>query len=320
MVQEDLKRFERTLAILIMLQAKRLVKAQHLSDRFGVSLRTIYRDIRSLEAAGVPIIGEAGAGYSIMEGYRLPPVMFSREEATSFVAAEKLMQKFTDTSLGSYFQSAMNKVKSVLKGQEKDWVEALEKQVWSSPRPELFNTSIPNALEILFNSIVEKKQVYLEYQSLGSDVPQQREIEAVGVFHENNHWYIFGYCHLRNDYRQFRTDRITVIKRTDKSFTMEHGSIDDYKKENRNDEKTKVVIAVNKNVMRYMGDGKKYYGFVSQEEKGDEIEMVFMAPNPMDGLARWYMMFGDYARVIEPEDFRQRIKKLAEKTSDNLIA
>jgi predicted DNA-binding transcriptional regulator YafY len=320
MVQEDLKRFERTLAILIMLQAKRLVKAQHLSDRFGVSLRTIYRDIRSLEAAGVPIIGEAGAGYSIMEGYRLPPVMFSREEATSFVAAEKLMQKFTDASLGSYFQSAMNKVKSVLKGQEKDWVEALEKQVWSSPRPELFNTSIPNALEILFNSIVEKKQVYLEYQSLGSDVPQQREIEAVGVFHENNHWYIFGYCHLRNDYRQFRTDRITVIKRTDKSFTMEHGSIDDYKKENRNDEKTKVVIAVNKNVMRYMGDGKKYYGFVSQEEKGDEIEMVFMAPNPMDGLARWYMMFGDYARVIEPEDFRQRIKKLAEKTSDNLIA
>jgi predicted DNA-binding transcriptional regulator YafY len=101
---------------------------------------------------------------------------------------------------------------------------------------------------------------------------------------------------------------------------MEHGSIDDYKKENRNDEKTKVVIAVNKNVMRYMGDGKKYNGFVSQEEKGDEIEMVFMAPNPMDGLARWYMMFGDYARVIEPEDFRQRIKKLAEKTSDNLIA
>jgi predicted DNA-binding transcriptional regulator YafY len=318
MVQEDLKRFERTLAILIMLQSKRLVKAQHLSERFGVSLRTIYRDIRSLEAAGVPVIGEAGVGYSIMEGYRLPPVMFSREEATSFVAAEKLMQKFTDASLGSYFQSAMNKVRSVLKGQEKDWVEALEKQVWSSPRADLFNSGIPNALEILFNCIVEKKQVHLEYRSLGSDKPQQRDIEPVGVFHENDHWYIFGFCHLRNDYRQFRTDRIVAINRTDEPFTKEHGSMDDHKKESNYDAKTRVVIAVDKKVVRYMGNGKKYYGFLSEEEKGDEIEMVFMVQSSMDGLARWYMMFGDYARVIEPEDFRKKIKELAEKTTANL--
>jgi predicted DNA-binding transcriptional regulator YafY len=318
MVQEELKRFERTLAILIMLQSKRLMTAHQLSERFGVSLRTIYRDIRSLEAAGVPVIGEAGAGYSIMEGYRLPPVMFSREEASSFVAAEKLMQKFTDAALGSYFQSAMNKVKSVLKGKEKDWVEALEKQVWSTPRHELFNKNIPNALEVLFSGIGERKQVYLEYRSLASEVPQQREIEPVGVFHENDHWYLFGYCHLRKDYRQFRTDRIVAINRTDKPFTKEHGSIDDYRKENNNEAKTKVIIAVDKSVVRYIGDGKKYYGFVSQEEKDDEIEMVFMAQNPMDGLARWYMMFGDYARVIEPDGFRQRIKELAEKNIANL--
>lgn len=98
MIQEELNRFDRTLAILILLQSKKLVKASQLSDRFGVSLRTIYRDIRSLEAAGVPILGEAGVGYSIMEGYRLPPVMFTREEAGSFVAAEMLMRKFTERS------------------------------------------------------------------------------------------------------------------------------------------------------------------------------------------------------------------------------
>ncbi|MGZ5248498.1 MAG: helix-turn-helix transcriptional regulator [Flavitalea sp.] len=146
MLQEELNRFDRTLAILIMLQSKKLVRAQEIADHFGVSLRTVYRDIKSLEAAGVPVIGEAGAGYTIMEGYRLPPVMFTKEEAGSFVAAEKLMQKFTDAGLGRYFESAMNKVKSVLKGNEKEWVAALEKQVWAEPSGELFNKDVPNAL------------------------------------------------------------------------------------------------------------------------------------------------------------------------------
>ena len=100
-MDETPKRFDRIVAILIQLQSKKIVKAHELAERFKVSLRTIYRDIRTLEASGVPIYSEAGIGYSLMEGYRLPPVMFTREEASSFIAAEKLMQKFTDKEIGS---------------------------------------------------------------------------------------------------------------------------------------------------------------------------------------------------------------------------
>lgn len=321
MVQDELKRFDRTLAILVLLQSKKLVKAQFLSERFGVSLRTIYRDIRSLEAAGVPILGEAGVGYSIMEGYRLPPVMFTREEAGSFVAAEKLMQQFTDAGLGAYFTSAMNKIKSVLKGQEKDWVTALENQVWAAPgRGQLFKKEITHALPILFNSIALKKQVHLTYRAFTSAEPQNRHIEPVGVFYENDHWYLYGFCHLRNDYRQFRTDRIMAIKPTDLPFTKTHGNINDYRKENTDCAKTRVVITVEKEVVRYIGEGKKYYGFVSEEEKENRVEMVFLTPNPMEGLARWFMMFGDQARVVEPESFRLKVKELAEKTRANVCS
>ena len=133
MSADTVKRFDRIVAILIQLQSKRIIKAQDLADRFQVSLRTIYRDIRTLEASGVPIVSEAGVGYSIMEGYRLPPVMFTREEAGSFVAAEKLMQKFTDKTLGAHHESAMFKVKSVLRGQQKDWISALESTVTINP-------------------------------------------------------------------------------------------------------------------------------------------------------------------------------------------
>jgi len=318
MVAADLKRFDRTLAILVLLQSRRLVKAQQLSERFGVSLRTIYRDIRSLEAAGVPIIGEAGQGYTIMEGYRLPPVMFTREEAGSFVAAEKLMQKFSDAGLGRYFESAMNKVKSVLKGGEKDWIAALEGKVWAAPGHELFNQAIPDALEILFESIAAQKQVFLKYQSFGAAVASSRFIEPVGVFHENAHWYLYAFCHLRDEYRQFRTDRILAIHRTDKPFSRQHGNAGPYKNNVPDCAKTKVVIAVSKEVLRYISDSKKYYGFVKEEVKENEVVMEFLSSTPMEGLARWYLMFGDAARVMEPDSFRQRIKELAEKTLEKL--
>ena len=175
-----LTRSDRIVAILIQLQSKRIVRAQELADRFGVSLRTIYRDIRTLEASGVPLLSEAGVGYSIMDGYRLPPVTFTREEAGSFVAAEKLMQTFTDQSLGAYHQSAMYKVKSVLRGTEKDWVATLESHVRIDPSQRLFNEDVPDALEILLESIAERKQVRLHYQSLWAKAPSERSIEPVG--------------------------------------------------------------------------------------------------------------------------------------------
>jgi len=313
MIVEPLNRFDRTLAILVLLQSRKLVKAQDLSQRFGVSLRTIYRDIRSLEAAGIPILGEAGVGYSIMDGYRLPPVMFTREEAGAFVAAEKLMLQFTDAGMGAYFKSAMDKIKAVLKGGEKDWVSTLEKGVWAVSGHQAFNKCISNVLPILFSSIASKQQVQLTYRSLNAETPQERFIEPVGVFYENNRWHLYAFCHLRKDYRQFRTDRIVSIKATQFSFSKSHSENAIPKKENSGCERTKVRIAVNKKVAPYMNDGKKYYGFQTEEEKGGEIEMTFMTYS-MEGLARWYIMFGDAARIIEPESFREKVKELAEKT------
>src|SRR3982751_2466850 len=106
MSNEVKNRFDRIVAILTQLQSSRVMKAQDLAERFQVSLRTIYRDIRSLEEAGVPVSGEAGVGYTLMEGYRLPPVMFTQEEAASFVAADKLMQKFTDNKVAASYGAA----------------------------------------------------------------------------------------------------------------------------------------------------------------------------------------------------------------------
>ena len=318
MGSDTVKRFDRIVAILIQLQSKRIVRAQELADRFGVSLRTIYRDIRTLEASGVPIASEAGVGYSIMEGYRLPPVMFTREEAGSFVAAEKLMQKFTDRSLGAYYESAMYKLKSVLRGKEKDWVEALESQVTMIPGQSLFNARVPDALEILFESIAERKQVFLRYESLREDIPSERRLEPVGLFHENGHWYILAYCHLRRDYRQFRTDRIHRIERTPLAFEGEHGTLDDHRGKKEELPRTRVRILVDRSVAKYLRTERVNFGYVSERPLGEQVEMTFMCKDGKHGFARWYLMFADCAKIIEPEELRQKVAEILKKGQERI--
>lgn len=318
MKKETLNRFDRIVAILIHLQSGRVVKAQDLADRFEVSLRTIYRDIRSLEASGVPVTAEPGMGYSLLEGYRLPPVMFTREEAASFVAAEKLMQKFSDKTLGSYYEAAMYKVKSVLKGNAKELVAALETQVWINASQEHFNEQVPDALHILLNSIAEKTQVRLQYQAHYSDNATTRNIEPVGLFNESNFWHILAFCHLRQEYRQFRTDRILEIKKTKLPFTREHGPMEIYRQQTDDREKIKVVIRVDKDTAKYIRFGRKYYGYVSEKILPDCVEMTFMTCDLQEGLPRWFLMFGDHAEIIEPVQLKERVAELIEKTQKNL--
>jgi predicted DNA-binding transcriptional regulator YafY len=110
-----MNRIDRLHAILTHLQSKKKVTAQEMADRFNISLRTVYRDVKALDESGVPVIGEAGSGYTIMEGYRLPPVMFTQEEASALLLGAKLAEQFTDGTVRRHFHAALFKIKAVLR-------------------------------------------------------------------------------------------------------------------------------------------------------------------------------------------------------------
>lgn len=319
-LDESPKRFDRIVAILIQLQSKKIVKAQELADRFGVSLRTIYRDIRTLEASGVPIYSEAGVGYSLVEGYRLPPVMFTREEAASFIAAEKLMAKFTDEKMKAHFESAVFKLKSVLRSDEKDWLESVEGRIKISDRSKDFPEQSPEVLHDLFESIAQKIQLKMKYQSLEAENPLERNIEPVGLYHENNFWYIVAYCHLRKDYRNFRTDRILELQKTDLLFEVEHRELEYYLKKEEKGNEVLMRILVDWKVSRYIQNDRKFYGFIAEERKGDKLEMLFKGNFQENGIARWILMFGDYVEILEPPELKDYTLKLLEKVKENLLS
>jgi len=306
-----MNRFDRITAILIQLQSRKIVRAQDLADRFEISLRTVYRDINSLAEAGVPIIGEAGVGYSIMDGYRLPPVMFTREEARTFITAEKLMEKFTDFSMQSHYQSAMYKIKAVLKTTEKTMVENLENhiEVRRSFRP--LDRGTDNALDLLLKSISEKKAVTIKYKTLGADQTSERTIEPVGVYHENNNWYAIAYCHLREGYRNFRSDRIQKIELTEHSFNLQHAPLKDFLKKQVHDDKNLQLIEIRVaiKIAPYIQEQKYYYGFVSEVSENEQITMTFLSSN-LEGFARWYLMIAPNASVLQPPALKEKLHRL----------
>lgn len=307
-------RIDRLSAILIQLQARPLVKAQDLAAKFSISLRTVYRDVRALEEAGVPIIGEAGAGYRLMEGYKLPPILFNQDEAAALLTAAKLMQSLSDAPSSNHYHSALDKIKAVLRLAEKHHIAELDEHIAVVVHP-TFVYEKPAELHLskILQAIAGSVILQFDYTSIGKNEKLQRKTEPIGIYYQGSHWYLVAYCHLRSDYRNFRTDKITRLVLTGEKMTQTHPPLQNFL--NRITEKKalqKVVIEVQRNVVQYLGQQKYYSGFVSEEERGEVVRMTFLTAS-LNGFARWFILFGDEAEIIEPLSLKQTVAGLAEK-------
>ena len=300
------KRFDRILSIYFFLQSRPLVKAQELADKYEVSLRTVYRDVKALEQAGVPIIGEAGSGYSLISTYKIQPLSFTEQEALSFGVAQKLMQFYLDKDMESHFNNALVKMKGVLRFADKENVANLESKVLINKQKNFLNKNVPAALATLFESMVKKRQISLLYKSLENNL-QQRNIEVAGVFQEGQFWYFMAYCHLRKEVRQFRLDRIERIMLTDSPYTQQLLPLSHYLDlKGKNQNLHTIRIWVKKDMARYMNWERQYYGFVKEEIKDNGVEMTFHTSH-IQHFARWYLMFADEARIIEPLHLKEEV-------------
>ncbi|HJP64387.1 MAG TPA: YafY family protein [Mucilaginibacter sp.] len=307
-----MNRIDRISAILIHLQSRRVVKASDIADRFGISLRTVYRDVKTLEEAGIPLIGEAGVGYSIMDGYRLPPVMFTREEATAFMTAEKLMEKLTDPSSDEHYKSAMYKIRSVLRMAEKDFLDNIDGhiEVLKSRRTSEVKLDL-NPLQIILKGIGERTVLSIHYFAMHNQQRSERCIEPVGVFYQDNYWHLIAWCRLREDYRDFRLDRISNIALTGERFRTLHPSLNEYiSKQARERNLEEIIIRVEKRIVPYLNDQRYYNGFVSEREVDGMVEMTFLTEY-IEGFVRWLMMYGDTAFVISPCSLKEKVRELS---------
>lgn len=202
-----------------------MVTASEIATVHKVSIRTIYRDIRTLEKSGIPIVTEEGKGFSIMEGYKIPPVLFTQEEANALITAEQLIRKNKVLSLSTQFESAITKIKAVLKYNQKDKTELLSSRLQVRNNSEQIKTS--NYLIQLQSTITNYQLVRINYLSL-ENIQSKREIEPFALYTTQENWILIAYCRIRNDFRAFRLDCIQQMEVLSVTFQPHDMTLEEY--------------------------------------------------------------------------------------------
>ena len=215
MNDNDTKRLSRLVAILTQLQTRQLITSTKLAEKFGVSTRTIYRDLKALEQAGVPILTEEGKGYTLMEGYKIPPIMFSENQANALIIAEQLVLKNKDSSLIKDYAEAIDKIKAVLRQTEKDKANLLSLRTKFA---KLDNYEIKsNILSYLQNALTNFQLVKFEYIN-AENKESNRIVEPFALLNITEGWLMVAFCRLRKEFRYFRLDRIQNLQIQPENF------------------------------------------------------------------------------------------------------
>lgn len=221
-----MSQLSRLINILTLLKSRRVLTATELSNKFDVSVRTVYRDIQKLVEAGVPVITLEGRGYTLMDGYTVAPVQFTEKQANALITAQHLVNKSNDSSFASDFEEALTKIKSVFRSSVLEKSELLNNQI------HVFNNSYENissnALSEIQLAITNFNYVEINYRKANDPNISFRKIEPCAIFSTQQKWILLAWCHLRKEYRAFRIDRIQHFKILKENFEDRKFNIQDY--------------------------------------------------------------------------------------------
>ena len=212
-----MRRADRLFRIVQYLRGRRLTTAAQLADWLGVSLRTVYRDVRDLSASGVPIEGEAGVGYRLRPGFDLPPLMFERREIEALAAGARIVEVWAGPELAGAARSALAKIAAALP--EAGRVDLERTRVFAPG----FGREVRGALfDRLHAAIAQREVMRLRYRD-EHGTTSERAIWPLGLFFWGAAWTLGTWCELRTQFRQFRLDRIDTLESAGRDFPDQAG-------------------------------------------------------------------------------------------------
>lgn len=217
-----MRRADRLFQIVQFLRSRRLTTAQWLAERLQVSVRTIYRDIQDLSLSGVPIEGEAGVGYVLRHGMDLPPLMFERAEIEALLVGVRMVNAWADPELQRAAEAALAKIHGVLPPALRGELNRNRMFAPGGGRyPVHWITRFRQAIR-------ERQKLWLTYRT-ENDLHTERCIWPLGLFFWGQVWTLCTWCELRNDFRNFRVDRVVELRDAGATFTPQPGQrLEDY--------------------------------------------------------------------------------------------
>lgn len=309
-----MNRIDRLVATVLLLQSRRLIRAQDIADHFGISIRTVYRDLLALQEAGVPLAAEAGEGYSLVDGYHLPPVMFTQEEASALFVGAEFVQHLTDASLKKNVESALLKIRAVLPEEKQEYLERLQQATAVLAHPASFEDGFrDDVLTMMQEAVVRRRVLKMEYSANSNGALTERCVEPLALLYYSDHWHLIAYCRLRQDYRDFRTDRIKSFLPTDEIFPpREDFSIKQYLQDaNKIENPQEVRVKFKPSAARRVRS-RYYFGVAAETAADGGVIITFLVP-ASEVLVNWLFSFGTEIEVLHPPELRQLLIAEAQK-------
>lgn len=304
-----MNRTDRLLAIVLELQAKGWQRAEDLAQRFEISKRTVYRDMQALSESGVPVVSMPGQGYSLVEGYFLPPLTFSADEALILLLGGGFMAGNFDAEYRSAAQSAVSKIEAVLTDDLRAEVDYLRRSLRFIARGD--EESSPNLL-LIRRAIIQRRTVQFDYHARQADeiggAKTTRSADPYALINVSNHWYMMAYCHLRHDVRNFRVDRIDNVDVLRRAFARP-AAFDIQELEARPRE-CLVRTLFDYDVARWVQE-EQAFNIESVEKRPDGLLVTFRVWRE-DDVFQWLLGWGAHVHVLEPESLRERIISAAQ--------
>ncbi len=303
-----MNRTDRLLAIVLELQGRERVTAEALAHTFGVTKRTIYRDILALNESGVPVVSAAGQGYWLMEGYFLPPVSLSPDEAMMLTLGSEVMAQSFDTQYRAAAKSASRKIEAVLSGAVAKDVAYLKDNIRfvQMDSDVLIDTS--ETLQLVRKAILEQHPLHLRYfKRLDRTAGElsERTVDPHALIHFKDAWVLSAYCHLRRAMRTFRLDRIQEVSVLPQMFERQVGySVNVHDEPNPSGQE--VALLFDKGVTQWVKERPVY--FVHDTCETPEGLRVTLKVHRLEEALSWILSWGSSVRVLAPKSLKDLLK------------
>lgn len=303
--------------MVMQLQGRRVVRAEELAAHFEVTVRTIYRDVAALGEAGVPVVGEAGVGYSLVKGYHLPPVMFTAEEATALFVGAELVKQFSDASLAAPMESSLAKIRSVLPRERQDDLDRLARATAIMGSPRLPSGIDQRVLLPIQQAIVTRRLLRVKYRGRARAEETMREIEPLGAVYYGGAWYLVGWCRLRQDFRQFKLERIGVLEVLSERFAArpDFSLREHLEKEIGRADSIPARAWFSAEAFERVRR-ESLTGLVEARPLRDGYEVDFLTFS-LEWFAHWLLSFGKNANALEPPRLRTLMRHAVEEVASH---
>jgi len=303
-----MNRTDRLLAIVLELQGRKQARAQDLAAQFETSIRTIYRDIEALCEAGVPVVATPGQGYTLMEGYFLPPLTFTAAEAMTLLLGEAFITGQFDAAYREIAATAGRKIEVVLPEARRAELQELRESLRVIAPAQQADAAVPQLLGILRTAVLTHHTVQFQYHARHSEQPgiwdRERRADPYTLSHAGGAWYLVAYCHQRHALRKFRLERIEGLRVTADTF-IRPATLPPLVEETHDDRRVVVRALFTTEAARWVEESRNFY-IVAQEHTAAGFLVTLRVRREEDVLA-WFLGWGRQVRVLEPYSLRQRL-------------